>query len=92
MRRVFVAVAAGCWAAVLPVSSASPGTTVAADRLGSIFLTPEEVDPVMGTASMQISVPIYPGPYTKNLETMAQDHARRQTVPASAPIGSERGR
>jgi serine/threonine kinase PknH len=92
--RVFVAVAAGtvvavgggCAAAVLPVSSAAPGATVAADRLGSIFLTTEEVNPLMGTGSMQVSVPIDPGPYTKNLETMADRDCRSTDSPALGPV------
>jgi PknH-like extracellular domain len=96
VRRVFVAVAAaivavaavvgGCWAAVLPVSSAAPGATVAPDRLDSIFLTAEEVNPLMGTDSMQISVPINPGPYTKNLETMADQDCRSTDSPALGPV------
>jgi serine/threonine-protein kinase len=96
VRRVFVAVAAGivvvaavlggCSAAGLPVSSAAPGATVAPDRLDSIFLTPEEVNPLMGTDSMQISVPINPGPYTKNLETMADQDCRSTDSPALGPV------
>jgi serine/threonine kinase PknH len=93
VRRVFVAVAAaivaavvgGFWAAVPPVSSAAPGATVAPDRLDSIFLTPDEVNPLMGTDSMQISVPINPGPYTKNLETMADQDCRSTDSPALGP-------
>jgi hypothetical protein len=92
--RAFVAVAAGtvvavgggCAAAVLPVSSAAPGATVAADRLNSIFLTTEEVNPLMGTNSMQVSVPINPGPYTKNLETMSDRDCRSTDSPALGPV------
>jgi serine/threonine-protein kinase len=91
VRRVFVAavvaaVVGGCWAAVLPVSSAAPGATVGPDRLDSIFLTPEEVNPLMGTDSMQISVPINPGPYTKSLETMADQDCRSTDNPALGPV------
>jgi serine/threonine kinase PknH len=87
VRRVFVGVMVGCWAAALPVSSAAPGATVAADRLNSIFLTTEEVNPLMGTdGSMQVSVPINPGPYTKNLETMADRECRSTDSPALGPV------
>jgi hypothetical protein len=59
---------------------------VAPDRLDSIFLTPEEVNPLMGTGSMQISVPINPGPFTKNLETMADQDCRSTDSPALGPV------
>lgn len=92
--RVFVAVAAGTVVAVgggfavavLPAGWAAPGATVAADRLDSIFLTTDEVNPLMGTDSMQVSVPINPGPYTKNLETMADRDCRSTDSPALGPV------
>jgi hypothetical protein len=82
VATAIVAAVVGCWAAVLPVGSAARGVTVAPDRLDSVFLTPEEVNPLMGTDSMQISVPINPGPYTKNLETMADQDCRSTDSPA----------
>lgn len=83
---VVAAVVGGCSAAVLPVSSAAPGATVAPDRLDAIFLTAEEANPLMGTGSMQISVPINPGPYTKNLETVADQDCRSTDSPALGPV------
>jgi serine/threonine-protein kinase len=79
-RAVILLVAAlaaaltGCSTPRLPTSSATTSsastTAVAPDRLDSILLTVAEANTVMSTSSMQISVPIYHGTYTKNVPTM----------------------
>jgi PknH-like extracellular domain len=50
---------------------ATPMPTVAPDRLDSILLTPQEANTLLGSSSMETSVPINHETYTKNLPTVS---------------------
>lgn len=50
---------------------ATPVPTVAPDRLDSILLTPQEANTLVGSSSMETSVPINHETYTKNLPTVS---------------------
>jgi hypothetical protein len=82
-----LATVVSCSDPVLPISAATPGSTVTPDRMNSIFLNPEEVNSILGpNGGMDISVPISQGPYTKNLETMADPDCRSTDSPGLGPV------